>query len=194
VVSTALRMFGELGTLDVPMDDIAAQAGVARSTIYNHFSDRAELLSACAEWSYANLATAMKKSLERDAEPVDLVTGFFEAVFTVLDENPGLHRLATSLRTSSSEAEAYFDLELLAASSVSREQVNALVDRLHAAVDLPSDRAETLRWIGLVLEGSLQRRALTSAPQKPSVEAGWVADLLLNGLLPRTRSARKVRR
>lgn len=185
VVTTALQIFGRSGTLDVSMDEIAAEAGVSRSTIYNHFRDRAELLAACAEWSYGHLAGAMQKSLEAGGEPVDLVTGFFAAVFRCLDENPGFYRLATTLRSSSDDAEAVLDLQLTAAASLSREQIDQLVDRLLDDVALVADRDAVLTLIGVVLSGSLQRRAMLADPPPAHAAAREVAGMLLFGLVKR---------
>ena len=182
IITTAMRLFGASGSVDVPLDEIAAEAGVSRSTIYNHFRDRAELLSACAEWSYSNLAASMQKALDRDVSARDLVSGFFEAAFRCLDENPGFYRVATNLRAGSSEAEAVLDSQLHKASAASSEQVAALVDRLVADRNVVTDGDATRSFVGLVLAGSLQRRASLEHPEAPAVAAAELAHRVLFGL------------
>lgn len=184
VVTTALRMFGRSESLEVSMEEIAAEAGVSRSTIYNHFRDRAELLSACAEWSHARVASAMQKSLDSDGEPIDLLTGFFEAAFVCLDENPGFYRLATGLRVSTSAAEETLGIQLSRSESLGREQIDNLVDRL-ADADLATDRETTMSFVGVVMSGALQRRAVTSDPPPAHETARQLAELVLFGLVHR---------
>lgn len=191
VVRTALQMFGAAGSLDVSMEDIALEAGISRSTVYNHFRDRPELLAACAEWSYSNVAASMQKALERDVEPTELLAGVFEAVFSCLDENPGFYRLATTLRSSNSAAEATLNFQLAAASSVHREQMDALVKRLHATLDLDTDRSSTGAWLGLVLAGGLQRRATMTKPIPARRDAHELAARALRGIVSREPKARR---
>jgi AcrR family transcriptional regulator len=182
VVKTALRMFGRSGSLEISMEEIAAEAGVSRSTIYNHFRDRAELLAACADWSYGHLTSAIQKALDGDAPSLELVAGFFEAAFRCLDENPGFYRLATTLRSTTSSAEATLDQELARAATLGLRQIEHLVEQLTTRGDTVVDRELAASFVGVVLAGSLQRRAVTADPPDAQVAAREIAELVLFGL------------
>ena len=53
------------------MDEIATEAGVARSTLYVYFANRDELLRACLQRMHTLLLDSVVTSWERDSAPVE---------------------------------------------------------------------------------------------------------------------------
>src|SRR5271170_198094 len=75
IMDTARRLFGERGTTDVSMDEIASQAGVARSTVYVYFSNRDDLLRACVQSMYDRLEDTIALVVDGGATPVERLRG-----------------------------------------------------------------------------------------------------------------------
>ena len=181
VVTTALQLIGRRGTLDVSVEEIAAEAGVARATVYNHFRDREEILAVCAAWAHRRLEAAMERVLQADATAEDLLCGFLSAALAALDENPGFYRLTRAYRGGSGPRSVVNE-ELEAAAPRSRALFERLVQRLAATGSLRVDQATAASTIGVVLVGALERRASEVSPGPVEDEARVLADVLLNGL------------
>src|ERR1700730_17393591 len=86
VIEVARRLFGERGTTDVSMDDIADEAGVARSTVYVYFANRDELLRACLSGMHKQLLDDVASKWEQDAEPAHRLERLIEGMLARIDD------------------------------------------------------------------------------------------------------------
>ncbi|MBO0843137.1 MAG: TetR/AcrR family transcriptional regulator [Nocardioides sp.] len=96
ILEAASRLLSSLGGEDaLTIRGIAREVGIAAPSIYQHFSDRAALVSALREHEYQRLQARMRESA--DALPEDDVVGRVQAQLRGYCEyavdNPGHYRL-----------------------------------------------------------------------------------------------------
>jgi AcrR family transcriptional regulator len=133
----ARRLFGERGTTEVSMDEIASEAGVARSTVYVYFANRDELLRACLTRMHDQLVKAINETWDLENAPIDRLRVLILGIFEQLDENPGLRAagLATYEAVSPSGAAVGSELSLIGLDMV--ERIRELFDEGVAERCLP---------------------------------------------------------
>ena len=134
LLAGAARAFSEHGVRHSTMQSVAAAAGVAKATLYNHFRTKDEVVAALLAVELDRL-TALAADL-----PLEQALA---ALSDELGAHPVLRRLAST------------EPELLAGLlTVDAERWSALVTRLGAALDLDPEGAELVgRWLlGVVLQ------------------------------------------
>lgn len=65
IVESAYACFGKQGLQKATIVDIAKAAGVSRSTIYEYFADKAEIIEACAEHASERFYREMSAAMDR---------------------------------------------------------------------------------------------------------------------------------
>src|SRR5437667_6862056 len=93
VVDAARRMFANHGVEDVTMAEVAADAGVARATVFNHFGSKHALMEAITEDVIAHYQGMLRNALAdtTTSTPV-LVRALFEQMGAGIEEDQRFYR------------------------------------------------------------------------------------------------------
>jgi AcrR family transcriptional regulator len=71
IVESAFICFGRQGLDKATIVDIAKQAGVSRSTVYEYFSDKGAIVEACAEHASERFYREMSRAMEKGSSLED---------------------------------------------------------------------------------------------------------------------------
>ena len=185
IMDTARRLFGERGTTDVSMDEIAAQAGVARSTVYVYFSNRDDLLRACVQSMYDRLEDTIALVVDDDAPPVERLRRLILGLLERIDESPDFFRLAMATQaTTGAAGSAAVGGALM---MIGLDMIRVLEDLVVAGVaagdfrgDIDPERAVVL--VGQQIYGALSVRAGEPEPIPAEQAADEICRFVCSGL------------
>jgi AcrR family transcriptional regulator len=185
IMDTARRLFGQRGTTDVSMDEIAAEAGVARSTVYVYFANRDELLRACVQSMYDRMQDTIAVVVADDASPAERLRGLILGLLERIDESPAFFRLAMATQaTTSAAGSAAVGGALM---MIGLDMIRVLEELARAGVaagdfraDLDLERAVVL--VGQQIYGALSVRAGEPDPIPAERAAEEICDFVRRGL------------
>ena len=86
IIDAARRVFHAEGVNRSTLDKVARAAGVTRGAVYWHFANKSELFLAVKQ-TYMCEFDLLQSLLDDDATPLDAITQYLQALFSVLLEN-----------------------------------------------------------------------------------------------------------
>ena len=183
VIDVARRLFGERGTTEVSMDEIAAEAGVARSTVYVYFANRDELLGACLKRMLDQLLEAIASDWDRATEPAARLRILIEGMFERLDENPTFFRLALITQDALTQGSLAVGSELaLIGLEVAGMLQGLYLEGLSTGRFRSMDPDRAISLIGQQIYGAMSVRAGEPIPLPRADAAAEVTEFVLRGL------------
>ena len=178
----ARQLFGERGSLEVSMDEIAAGAGVVRSTLYVYFPNRTELLVGCVASMYAQTTEAL--ALDTGRSPIEALERLIAALLTTIDEDPIFFRLAMAVQSAPSPAGAAVSAQI---GGIGEEVAARVIALLTEGTSTGSwkvdDPIRTSILIGQQIYGALAVRSATGPTGPADEAAAEIVDFLVHGLM-----------
>ena len=182
IIEAALRLFTRKGITATSIDDIIAEAGIARMTVYNHFQSKDRLVLEALEhegviwrrWFFAELARSSGAPRERLLSVFDIVRSWFER-----DDYFGCSFM-NALLEQRMQNEA-----VLAATMVHKQP---LLDQLEALAEASGarDPGEIAYQINLLMNGAIVNAVIERDVRSASSAKAIAASLLEAACTPPT--------
>jgi AcrR family transcriptional regulator len=120
-VNAALRAIAEHGP-EVSTEQIAAEAGVARTRLYKHFTDTADLQAAIAERALELVATELQPLWNPQGSPMQMISAIVDTLIGTLSEYRHLYRYLTKYAPAaqSSERDVVTDVRIIIGNHLTR--------------------------------------------------------------------------
>jgi len=179
----ALKLVGERGAASVTVDEIAAEAGVAKGTVYYNFGSKDALVDALLRHGVGLLAARLRPA-EEQSETEDALAALVDGMLGFFAEYPAFGQLLVS-ELWRTPGQWHGTLSLLRDDIVSI--VKAQVQRAHDAGRLPE--GVQVGTASAALFGTLLVIALdwqVFQPDRSLAEVRESVLLLVRGLGPRT--------
>jgi AcrR family transcriptional regulator len=155
---------------DVPMEQLASEAGVSRRTLYRYFPTRSDLLAAAGDWMRTEV---LKLPVEIGAEGI---AASFRAAASRLERHPRVARALLRTQTGRAVRTGYRDERVKAIRSALRREVPGLSRRTEQrAAALLGYLCSSNAWITIQDESGLDAASAQAA-------VAWAIDTLLTHL------------
>lgn len=150
ILDAAARCFYHRGITATGVDAIAAEAGVSKRTLYNHFPTKDDLVLAYVEWIELRWQATLDRWLAAVDDPSERVLAYFDAYFDTHDDEE--FRGCSLINAAAEIADA--DSPVLALVQQRKRSVHEELTALVADAGV-TEPAATANTLVLLLEGAI---------------------------------------
>ncbi len=180
ILEAATRIISHDGLQKLTMDNIAAEAGMAKGTVYLHFMAKNILMEALKENSLSPLVSEVRTLLDGDLPPAEKIRLFVFQHMRYFDQRRDFFRVLVYDR----------DIAMLRLkrrqSSLFQTILKKVADVLHKGMHQRVFRkCDPLKVAAVLLEATIamnQQRLCSDAPCLVEEDARLITDIFLNGL------------
>jgi AcrR family transcriptional regulator len=168
------------GVQELTMEKVAAEAGVAKGTLYLYFKDKSQLLRSVYELSLQPLRDRFKALLSGPFPPLEKLDGLCHTHLAFFDENRSLFRMLIHERNLSlAQWDRYKNSRYQqSVATVAR----VMAEGIEAGALVPCDPGKAAAVFVEATIAMNQRRLMDESPGPVEEDARFLSDFLLHGL------------
>lgn len=190
ILAAARRIFARDGFEAALVDDIAAEAGIAKGTVYLYFKSKADIYTAALREDLEALGEIKRQRLAAAEGLQAKLLAFVTAVLEYCDERRDFFRIYL-IESGKPACGQLHHKEISAHKAAQGRMLAELFAKAASAGeirDVPAERAAIL--IADAVRGTVERRLLDARNPPAAEDAGTLVDLLWNGFAPPRTPAR----
>lgn len=138
----ALRVFARKGYRNTVVEDVAAEAGVAKGTVYTYFDRKEDLLGAVFEGHLEKLRARQAEILESDRPPLEKIRALHLGFADLLGEDDAFARVLLDIWTAGMQDPERFGIDFKTLYAEYRALVRDLLSEAEARGDIREDLPE----------------------------------------------------
>ncbi len=185
IINAAREVIGQNGYESTSMDQIARQAGVSRSTVYEYFSSKEEILRDSFAAHLERLGAELDRCVDEANTTLDQLTAFFEVCLASVDEHREyfLSVVFPLALDEPTRTDGRGGRDFVGVVKHFNETVDRILEEGIARGELrgpirPGDRA----CFGTLIVGAMGARGQLESPPPARTEAARFAHFALHGL------------
>jgi AcrR family transcriptional regulator len=179
----ALQVFARKGYRNAVVEDVAAEAGVAKGTVYTYFDRKEELLGAVFEGHLEELRARQDEILESDRLPLEKIRALHHGFADLLGEDDAFARVLLDIWTAGMQDPERFGIDFKTLYAEYRALVRQLLEEAEARGDIRTDLPHLTPAVLIgAIEGVLLQWVLDPEGVEFPEAADDVIDVLYRGV------------
>ena len=170
IVTAALAVIAERGFNEAKVDEIARCAGLSRTTVYQYFANKQEILLACIAQGREEMFDLLRHRVGEVQGLGPQLQAFVEVAFGRVDRRRNVFRAIQDLESLSQAIEGPGGSALADLIGDFRSSLGAILSAAREAGELGGDVEPAANGLSHLIMGALTNRTLSSSPP-PADEA-----------------------